>query len=386
MANIKEYLAALPYLFKAKVTPLVWGIHGIGKSSIPQQFCDSGGHRLFNLRLGNMELGDLLGLADFETDDAGRKVATRFFKPDWLKELFDFCEANPDKFGIIHLDEINRVRKDMMNPVFQIALEYQLHTYKFPKNVRVIGSANPPVEGYWVNDFTESALLDRFCHIKLQPEIGEWIQHATRLGLHDDWIDFIQDQPHQLHSTQVSFSIDEYCKPSNRSTEAAARLYSDGAPQELVYGCVGATSGASFYAFVANRKEVTLTAEDILKYTKKTRVQIAKLTENGKYATIKSLCERLSEYAETRTEAYTMKEGANVCEFLREIPIDIAFGAARTLVKYVELARVLSYDPDADGKGYEVQDKLVKHFEDALKSGILDRTAFEKAESDKKEV
>lgn len=392
--NVRDYISYLPYLLKARITPLVWGHAGIGKTSIPQQFCDDNGHRLFNLRLGNMELGDLLGLADFSVDAAGNKIATSFFKPDWLKELFDFATANPDKYAIIHLDEVNRVRKDMMNPVFQIALEYQLHTYKFPANVRVIASANPPVEGYWVNDFTESALMDRFCHLALRPETAEWLSYASTKGLAPDFIDFIADQPHQLSALNLSFSIDEYCKPTNRSTEAAARLYSIAGPKELIYGCIGAVAGGAFYSFVEKNKETTVDPEDLFKYTKKTRAAVASMVEKGRHAQVKMLCERLAEIVEktavldeekgVKPREYTMKEGAAICDFLRDIPIDISFGSARVLAKYVELARVMSYDPDHDGKGYEQQDLLIDHYKKALDAGTIDRAAFDNQDKEAK--
>lgn len=392
--NIREFTSYLPYLFQSKVTPMVWGLHGVGKTSVPQQYADANGHRLFNLRLGNMELGDLLGLADFQTDADGNKVATSFFKPDWLKDLFDFAEANPDKYAIIFLDELNRTRKDMMNPVFQMALEYRLHTYQFPANVRVIAGGNPPIDGYWVNDFTESALMDRFCHLALRPETAEWLSYAGERGLHADWIDFISDQPHQLHSMQASFSIDEYCKPSNRSTEAAARLYSIGAPKELIFGCVGAIAGGAFYNFVEKNKEVTVDPEELFTYTKKTRKAVAAMVEKGRHAQVKMLCTRLAESMEKtavldeekgiKPREYTMKEGANICDFLRDIPIDISFGSARILSKYVELARVMSYDPDHDGKGYEQQDLLVDHYKKALNAGQIDRAAFDNQEKEAK--
>lgn len=382
--NVQEYLKHLPVLFKANVTPWVWGLHGIGKTTVPQQFCDDNGHKLFNLRLGNMELGDLLGLADFEEDADGVKISTKFMKPDWLKDLIDFAVNNPDKYAVIHLDEINRVRKDMMNPVFQIALEGRLHTTVFPPNVRVIASANPAIDGYWVNDVSELALTDRFCHLAYRPEVSEWINYANAKGVHPDMVAFITDQPQQLHSVQVIFDIDQYCRPTNRSTEMAARLYSQGADRELIGGCLGAVTTNAFYIFLEENKSVVINPEDILAYNKKTQKAVKELVKSGKLAHIKTVCDTFSSSikaaGDTETpREYTLDEGAAVCAFLSDIPMDVAWGACLQLIYCTELHRMMSYDPEAPhkGKGYERQDKFFDKLKAALDSGLIDRAAVD---------
>jgi len=381
--DVKEFKAALPYLFKAGVTPLIWGIHGIGKSTIPEQFAAEGGHKLFNLRLGNMEIADLLGLPEFRTDKKGNKEATAFMMPDWLRDLFTFAETNPDKYAIIFLDEINRFRKDMLNPVFQMALDGRLHTYKFPPNVRVIAAANPPTAGYWVNDVTESAFMDRFCHLKFSPSTADWVDYAENTNVHKDLVDFIKDHPQFLHANQDTFSVAQYCKPSNRSNEAAARLMDLGAPRELVYGCIGTEAGAAFYSWLDQAKAKRIDFEDVLNNYEKVQKAVKKHVKEGRMAELKTIIADIDKQAKSRHETgpeYSLEQGSNVCKFLSDIPKDLAVSALISLCLHNSINRqIVRVDEDDKREGMEVQDKLFKTIEKLWISGEIDKDAMLKA-------
>lgn len=386
--NITEYLSNLDFLFRANVTPLVWGIHGIGKSAVPQQYADSGGHLLFNMRLGNMnDAGDLLGLPDFQVDqyNANKKVATSFIKMDWLNDLINFANSNPDKYAIIHLDEVNRARKDLINPIFQIAIDRRLHTTVFPPNVRVIASANPPISSndvtYWVNDFTESALLDRFCHLKLSPTTVEWVAYAKARNLNPAWIEFIADQPHLLHATKVDFDIDAYCKPSNRSHESAAKLHALGAPAELLVGCVGSTVAQAFFVFDRDNKDKQITADQVLNQVDTVLPQVRKKVKEGRLADLQLTLAEIYKATEgdisETLPIFSMKVGENLVRFLQELPLDMQWAAGRQLAIQNRISIVISDLPEDDDRDMPIQRKWVDSLIEALESGKIDRSMME---------
>lgn len=322
--DIRQYKSYLPILFASNVTALVWGRHGIGKSTAPDQFAEENGHKLFNLRLGNMEIGDLLGLPSTEGG------VTRFNPPDWLKEVMDFATKNPTKFAIIHLDEINRVRKDMLSPVFQIALDGRLHTFKFPSNVKVIASANPPTEDYQgVYDITDMAFLDRFCHLNLSPTHDEWFDYQVENGRSPDMVQFYRAHPLSIeHIGKDCFSVDSLVKPSRRSTEAAMRLYEHGAPAELIYGCVGGSVGQMFYAWLQKNKAKTIRGEMVRLEYDKYKKTITKMSKEGEVAALKVICNELTDYYKTVKDVkdITKDEIENLRDFYLTIPEDLAYG------------------------------------------------------------
>jgi hypothetical protein len=341
--RISEYKAALPVLFAARVTALVWGRHGIGKSTAPDQFAAENGHKLFNLRLGNMEVGDLLGLPS--TDGA----ETRFNMPDWLREVFEFATANPTKYAIIHLDEINRVRRDMLSPVFQIALDYRLHTYVFPDNVRVIASANPPTKDYQgVYDITDCAFLDRFCHIKLEPSVEEWLDYQRSIGSDDKMTRFYSQHPTTIEHVGEDFSVDSLVKPSRRSSEAAMRLYKLGAPQSLIYGCIGATVGQMFYAWVQKDEAKSIKGEQIRLEWSKVKKKVEELVKNGEMGQLKTICGEINGYYAPLKDikAVTKKEINNLRDFFDTIPEDMAYGELLKLVRTSEALRDSDFGGD----------------------------------------
>ena len=322
--DLKSYKAALPVLFRSNVCPLAWARHGVGKTTAIEQFAKEGGHWLFNLRLGNLELGDLIGLPSTEGG------VTKFNTPKYLQDGIDFAVANPTKYAIIHLDEINRIRKDMMSPVFQIALDGRLHETVFPPNMKVVASANPPTEDYTgVYDITDLAFLDRFCHVNLSPSIDEWFDHMVATDRSPDMVQFYRMHPLSVeHISNAAFSIDSLIKPSRRSTEAAMRLYENNAPAELVYGCIGGSVGQMFYAWLQKNKATTIRGEDVRLNYDKFEKRIKKMTKDGEVASLKVICQELTDYYKTVKDVkdITKDEIENLKEFYLTIPEDLAYG------------------------------------------------------------
>src|ERR1700722_6629746 len=100
--NIKDMKASLDYLFKAQITPFVWGHAGIGKSTVVKQYAEAKGYKFFPFYLGTQsDLGDILGLASFVKDKNGSEVATTFATPLWLKDTIEYCQNNPKSGAII---------------------------------------------------------------------------------------------------------------------------------------------------------------------------------------------------------------------------------------------------------------------------------------------
>jgi MoxR-like ATPase len=330
--NLNEYKSALlNVLFPARVTPLVWGYHGLGKSSVPQQIADAGGHRLVNFRLGNVEAGELLGLPS-EVVAGVEKVATRNLMPEWLRDLITFCQQNPDKLGILHLDEINHIRRDMQSFVFQMALDHRLHETLFPENLHVICSANPPTDDYsGVFDFSNKALLSRFCHIKLQPTADEWIAYARAQDFDKDLITYIQNNPDQLDPVLQPFSIDEYANRNRRSYEFFSRFRKLGASLELQSGLIGSANVAAFYTWQEEEKSKAISGDDIFNQYSKVQDRVKKFRAEGKLgalgATIDSLVSVVGKVPEAGLLTMT-PQVRNVASFICDLPPDLGWSAA----------------------------------------------------------
>ncbi len=374
---INEFKASLPYLFKAKVVPFAWGPHGVGKTSAIQQFADEGGHKLFTLALGNVEIPDILGVMDKHVDEyTGKVTSSRYLMPEFFKELFDFCRENPDKYSILFLDELNHARKDVLSPVFQMITGGGVHTYKFPENFRIAVASNPPTDDYpGVLNLRNQALLDRFCHLNIQPNPTSWIEgYAVPQGLSDDIVQFIRNNPDHLRSAQVPFSSDQFAKPSERSWDYVNRLYAIQAPKELIYGMVGTATGTAWYAWMDANKEKLITGEEILAYNEKTRTAVLKLIKEEKFAEVQKVVDAfrdtvmkktaelhaLYEKGEDKTDGKcTPEECRSVVQFLKDLPEESMMAAFPQLSN--EQCRYIGYTVFDD-------QEMVDHFKKVLES------------------
>lgn len=353
---LSEYKRALPWLMQSRTSAFVWGHHGIGKSEAVEQFSDENKYKMFNLRLGSMDVGDLLGLGDFVIEN-GKKVATQFFMPDWLKACFDFCNANPDKWAIIHLDEINRARKDVLSPVFQMVLDYRLHTYEFPKNVYCIASANPPTDDYTVTDISDNAFMDRFCHIKLTPSTDEWLKYAEATEHDSEVVGFIKEMPDHLSTKLEEFSLDQFVKPSRRSWTKVSKLRKMGTPSDVMaqlgFGLVGITSYLAFEEYCKN-SDKPIPGIEVLENYKKHKKNVLKMSAydgTGRGDLLKSTTDDL--VSMTGTLQLNKTQADNLIDFLLDIPVGLAYATLRKLY-YNESVRTYA------DKSKKLREKLEK--------------------------
>lgn len=335
--NITDLKRFLPYLIENRTTVLLWGRHGIGKSSIIKQYAEENGHWFFNYRLGNMaDVGDLIGLADFETDASGKKIATKFVMPDTLRSCFDFCAQNPDKKAILFLDEINRIpRQDMLAPVFQMALDYRLHTYEFPKNVYVIAAANPSTEDYVVMDMTDKAFSSRFCHIKLSPTPKEWFDYVEGNKPDRDVINFLKEQTGFMEDKTEDFKLD-FVKPDRRAWEdrfiplktslERDKVVLDYSVEELFQGIVGYEAVTAFMTYL-KKSDKPFEAVDVLNNYPAIRAKVKKLSnaENDIRMDILAItANNVADYLIQNVQVLDAKLAKNLTNFIADLPKEAA--------------------------------------------------------------
>ena len=337
---------ALPYLSKANIATLVWGSHGIGKSQAVKQYAEENKFLFKDIRLSTLEVGDFLGLPDFTVDADGQKTSTKFMTPDWLVEVIDYCEANPNSRAVIFLDELNRARRDVLQAAFQLVLDKAFHTTKLPSNVDVIAAANPNTEDYIVSDIGDEAFMDRFCHIKLTPSVDEWFVHAENKKFDSNLVNFLKSQRDLLSGKNTEFDIQ--VKPSRRSWEFVDKLLKVDTPmnlvQELCYGIVGQAATVAFVESYKN-SDKPFTGEEIIKSYSKIRDQVKKYSDmknGGRGDLIKETCHNLHKLVQEHKENFTKREQTNICNFLDDIPLENSFELVRKLYLEPNCQKMLS--------------------------------------------
>ena len=254
-----------------EVTPswqniMLTGRHGIGKSQILTHYFESKGMRVVALFLGQMsDPGDLLGLPT--KDEVTGKTA--FMPPYWFP-----VDGQP---VVLFLDELNRARPEILQTVMDLVLNRKLAGRPLPEGSRIISACNDGDE-YQLTDL-DPALVSRFNIYTFRPTVEEWLLWATRKGLDERVIAFIQANPELLDrsgDTKEEQGLEK--DPDRRAWEKVARVMehiSDPKQvhQKIVAGIVGVQAAARL--FLSLQKGL-LTPQELLTDFKRAKQQLDK--------------------------------------------------------------------------------------------------------------
>lgn len=326
--NTSDLTKILKQCFKANVTPLIWGQHGIGKSQIVQDLARSLGLECVDLRLGQMEVGDLIGLPSKEGS------RTVWLKPAWFPD--DGTE------GVLFLDELNRARLDVLQAIFQLVLERKLHTHRLPAGWKIVCASNPSGSDYFVNEL-DPALLDRFLHIQFKPDPSEWIGWGKETGrIRGDVSVLIARYPHLLGGKDQDLPLEVL--PSPRSWEMLSRMI-EGLEDRLwlqcAMGLVGKEAAIAFIESLKRDHEIPVKAEDVLSDYAGVRTRVKKYSAGRKARldllriTGDELVRILSK--EGKAPSLSASEKSNLADFLGDVPVDFSFALVKELARIPEI-------------------------------------------------
>jgi len=334
--NITTFKSQLPILLKNKTTALLVARHGVGKSSIIEQFAKDEGHYCVVQNLGTKETGDVQGLLDVKDG-----IST-FLPPKFVADLNDFARKNPTKYAICFLDEINHINKDMQSVLFGALLGNRIGDVQMEPNVRYVAAMNPPTRQYpGVFDFRNLALVDRFCHIELVPTTAEWSVFAKAQNIKSDLIDFFIASPNLLTPVVTeAYNVHKNIQGSPRSAILAARLEADGANEEVLEGVIGTAALQSYQAWKKKRDEDSLRLTDIIghkKLLKKSRETLLRWAKDEEYGKINTLCEEIkAHFAAMEPNTATKEDARRLQDMMEVLPIDKAYEMALALTRDIQ--------------------------------------------------
>lgn len=321
--NISSLKEVLPFFKNAKVTPFLWGPRGVGKTQGVAQYAKETGQNLVELRLGQMEAGDIIGLPEIHNGKTYHRP------PNWWPE--------PDTEGVIFIDEPNRGTRDVLQAIFQLVNERRLYEHVLPEGWTVIMAANPNTEGYIVADVDDEAFMDRFCHIRVGCTHPEWISYAEDNGFSNHVVNYLKLTPSVLGNKEIDFPrFDEDITPSPRSWDAVSRLLNAGLPDKFVMEvCFGLIGTSATTAFIESMKDFDkpVACEDVLSSFSKVKSKIASYSDTsskgkGRPDLIKVTCSDLTKLFkkhEKESHAYTDSQVKNIIDFIKTIPTEAAY-------------------------------------------------------------
>ena len=209
-----------------KLSLMLWGPPGIGKSSIVAAAAETAAMDLVDLRLSQLAPTDLRGLP---VADNGM---SRWYPPEFLPRTGK---------GVLFLDEINMAPPAMQGIAQQLILDRRVGSYQVPEGWFIWAAGNRKSDRAAVFEMP-SALANRFVHLDLSPDLDSFKSWGLDAGISEQILAFLAFRPSLLH--QIDSQHPAW--PSPRSWVMANRLRQAGLSTEPA---IGPGASGEFEAF-----------------------------------------------------------------------------------------------------------------------------------------
>lgn len=216
-----------------RLSLMLWGPPGIGKSSIVAQVAAAQGLSVIDLRLSQLAPTDLRGLPVASGETA------RWLPPEFLPR---------EGRGVLFLDELNMAPPTLQGIAQQLILDRRVGSYALPDGWFVWAAGNRAEDRAAVFEMP-APLANRFLHLDIEPDFESFRTWALRAGIHPDLLAFLHFRPGLLYS----LTPDALAWPSPRTWEMAHHLHSAGLSMAPA---VGAAAAAEVDAFLASCRDL----------------------------------------------------------------------------------------------------------------------------------
>lgn len=334
--NIEQMKRVLrEMLAKTDLTPCVVGHRGVGKSAGIIQVCREAGWRYVSLRLGQMEVGDLVGIPFREGD------VMHWSRPSWWP-------GDDDPPTVVHCDELNRAQQeDTLQAIFQFVeppVEGEpraLHTHRLAPQHKVVVTINPPDGTYQVATL-DRALVDRMVMLYVESDYSCWSRYAAERGLDEGVRQFLGGNTAML--ARQGLPMDLQVEPTERAWEMVSILrrhsrFPGDLEMEVYSGIVGREAAIMFMRWLADHRQRPLTALEILDQWDEVSGKAALQRDDLQAATINDLIATLRGLPSLPPE-----QEQNLVAYIAVLPRDLRFGFVKSLLKIPVVAMAISQD------------------------------------------
>ena len=154
-----------------KVSYMLHGRPGVGKTQVVQQMAETIGARLFDLRLTTIEPQDLRGLPYYDHETK----KTVWYRPEDLPD---------DGPAVLFLDELTAASPYLQPTVYGLLQERRVGRHSLPDTVFVVAAGNAAEDGAIAYEMG-TALSDRLVHLTVRATASDWIDNfAVPRALH----------------------------------------------------------------------------------------------------------------------------------------------------------------------------------------------------------
>jgi hypothetical protein len=304
---------ALPELisvvYNADMPLMLHGKHGVGKSEIIVETARLLGLECRVRDLSIMEPPDLAGMPYIGPDRR-----THFSPPAFLPSTGR---------GFLVFEELNRTRRDMIAPCLQLLTARTLNDYTLPTGWVPMAAVNDAAEGYATEEL-DQAVLSRFLHVQVMPDVEAWVTWARKHQVHERIIAFVEHSPDVFADPQANPRAWTYA--SNVLVHWEHSVKDETMLATLLAGVLGDQWALSFIqTYLDNRRP--LQAQEILTAYPIHRAVLRQWRDGGHLDTISASIALLKRHIQPQRVCTKLVQDepqcANVAAFLADIPADL---------------------------------------------------------------
>ena len=166
-----------------KISTMIWGAPGIGKSSIVSQLAQEHDIDFVDVRLSQLAPTDLRGLPVAEDG------ISKWYPPEFLPSQGK---------GILFMDELNMAPPALQGVAQQLILDRRVGSYVVPEDWYVWAAGNRKEDRAAVFDMP-APLANRFLHLQVEADFDSFKAHALEKQVHEQILAFLSFRSTLLH-------------------------------------------------------------------------------------------------------------------------------------------------------------------------------------------
>ncbi len=275
-----------------KISFMLWGATGVGKSECVRQLAAELDAELRDIRLCQKQPTDIGGLPALNHGNQ----QTVFYPPAFLASRSD------DKAVILFFDEISLAPDDTKGAVLGILEERRQGNQEIPDNWIIVAAGNRPEDLANARGLGAAANR-RLLHVVIEPQIEATLEHFMKIGIAPEVLAFLKVFPQHLSGEEAARSQKHELYPRPASWEKVSKILeelrkADKRVKHLaVAGIIGDSVAAEFMLLAEEVKNMK-SVDELLEIQRKTPSKIGRYlpdTINGLYALSFAIATRASE-------------------------------------------------------------------------------------------
>ncbi len=274
----KELIKSLRRL---KLSFMLWGATGVGKSESVRQLAEELNAELRDIRLCQKQPTDIGGLPALDHESK----QTVFYPPAFLAPRSDA------KCVILFFDEISLAPDDTRSAVLGILEERRQGSVEIPDNWIIVAAGNRPEDLAGARGLGAAANR-RLLHIVIEPQFEATLAHFMKIGVVPEVLAFLKVFPQHLSGEEAARHQKHELYPRPASWEKVSKIFDelrkvDKRTRHLgVAGIIGDSVAAEFMMLAEEIKNMK-SVDELLEIQRKTPSKIGAFlpdTINGLYA------------------------------------------------------------------------------------------------------